>query len=86
MEFAREGFQTARMAQLTLNASEVPVLDAVLAPGRRDRHRGVRVPLAGGRAVDRDAGGSEDHHGGAAEHAQLHAGALDVVGIGGQRQ
>ena len=33
VEFAREGFKTARMAQLTLNASEVPVLDAVLEPG-----------------------------------------------------
>ena len=32
-EFAREGFKTARMAQLTLNASEVPVLDAVLEAG-----------------------------------------------------
>jgi hypothetical protein len=32
-EFAREGFKTARMAQLTLNASEVPVLDAALEPG-----------------------------------------------------
>jgi hypothetical protein len=33
VEFAREGFQTARMADLTLNASEVPVVEAVLAPG-----------------------------------------------------
>lgn len=33
VEFARDGFKTARMAQLTLNASEVPVLDAVLEPG-----------------------------------------------------
>src|SRR3954470_16973987 len=33
VEFAREGFQTARMSQLMLNASEVPVVDAVLARG-----------------------------------------------------
>ncbi len=33
VEFAREGFKTARMAQLTLNASEVPVLETVLEPG-----------------------------------------------------
>ena len=33
VEFTREGFQTARMAELTVNASEAPVLDAVLAPG-----------------------------------------------------
>lgn len=33
VEFALEGFKTARLAQLTLNASEVPVLDAVLEPG-----------------------------------------------------
>ncbi len=33
VEFAREGFQTARMAQLTLNASEVPVLEAALQAG-----------------------------------------------------
>ncbi len=33
VEFTREGFHTARMAQLTLNASEVPVLDATLEPG-----------------------------------------------------
>jgi hypothetical protein len=33
VEFSREGFKTARMAQLTLNASEVPVLEAVLEPG-----------------------------------------------------
>ena len=33
VEFARPGFKTARLAQLTLNASEVPVLDAVLEPG-----------------------------------------------------
>jgi hypothetical protein len=33
VEFAREGFKTARMARLTLNASEVPVLDAALEPG-----------------------------------------------------
>lgn len=33
VEFVREGFQTARLAQLTLNAAEVPVLDAVLQPG-----------------------------------------------------
>jgi len=33
VEFEREGFKTARMAQLTLNASELPVLDAVLEPG-----------------------------------------------------
>jgi len=33
VEFAHQGFRTARMAQLTLNASEVPVLDAVLEPG-----------------------------------------------------
>jgi hypothetical protein len=32
-EFARDGFQTARMAALTLNASEVAVLDASLEPG-----------------------------------------------------
>ena len=32
-EFAHEGFKTARMAQLTVNASEVPVLDAALEPG-----------------------------------------------------
>src|ERR1035437_9349854 len=28
VEFAHDGFKTARMAELTLNASEVPVLDA----------------------------------------------------------
>jgi len=33
LEFAREGFKTARMVGLTLNASEVPVLDAALEPG-----------------------------------------------------
>ena len=33
VEFAREGFKTARMAQLTLNASEVPLLEAVMEPG-----------------------------------------------------
>ncbi len=33
VEFAREGFKTARMASLTLNASEVPVLEAVLEKG-----------------------------------------------------
>ena len=49
VEFAREGFQTARMAELTLNASEVPVLDAVLAPGDAADHGGVRVPFARGR-------------------------------------
>jgi hypothetical protein len=31
--FEHDGFKTARMAQLTLNASEVPVLQATLAPG-----------------------------------------------------
>ena len=31
-----QGFRTARMAQLTLNASEVPVLEAVLEPGDSD--------------------------------------------------
>ena len=36
VEFVREGFRTARMAQLTLNASEVPVLEAVLEPGDSD--------------------------------------------------
>jgi len=33
VEFAHAGFRTARMTLLTLNASEVPVLDAVLEPG-----------------------------------------------------
>src|ERR1035437_3205934 len=33
VEFAHDGFKTARMAELTLNASEVPVLDATLEPG-----------------------------------------------------
>ena len=33
VDLTREGFKTARMAALTLNASEVPVLDAVLEPG-----------------------------------------------------
>ena len=33
VDFVREGFRTARMAQLTLNASEVRVLEAVLEPG-----------------------------------------------------
>jgi hypothetical protein len=33
VELARDGFKTARMAELTLNASEVPVLEAVLEPG-----------------------------------------------------
>jgi len=33
VEFAHAGFRTARLAQLTLSASEVPVLDAVLEPG-----------------------------------------------------
>ncbi len=33
VEFAREGFKTSRMAQLTLNASEVPVLEAVMEAG-----------------------------------------------------
>ncbi|MFN7993478.1 MAG: carboxypeptidase-like regulatory domain-containing protein [Bryobacteraceae bacterium] len=33
VEFARNGFKTARMIRLVLNASEVPVLDAVLEPG-----------------------------------------------------
>jgi hypothetical protein len=33
VEFTHEGFKTARMNQLTLNASELPVLEAVLEPG-----------------------------------------------------
>lgn len=33
VEFLGAGFKTARLAQLTLNASEVAVLDAVLEPG-----------------------------------------------------
>ncbi len=33
IEFSRDGFKTARMEQLTLNASELPVLEAVLEPG-----------------------------------------------------
>lgn len=33
VEFALRGFQTARMAQLTVNASESVVLDAALTPG-----------------------------------------------------
>ncbi len=33
VEFTREGFKTARMAQLQVNASEVPVLDAALESG-----------------------------------------------------
>ncbi|HVX65199.1 MAG TPA: carboxypeptidase-like regulatory domain-containing protein, partial [Bryobacteraceae bacterium] len=33
VEFVRDGFKTARMAQLTLNAAEVPVLEAVLEAG-----------------------------------------------------
>ena len=33
VDFALDGFKTARMAQLTLNASEVAVLEAVLEPG-----------------------------------------------------
>lgn len=33
VEFADDGFKTARMAVLTLNASEAPVLDAVLEAG-----------------------------------------------------
>jgi hypothetical protein len=33
VEFTRDGFQTARLAQLTLNASELVTLDAALAPG-----------------------------------------------------
>jgi hypothetical protein len=33
VDFAREGFKAARMTQLTLNASEVPVLEATLEPG-----------------------------------------------------
>lgn len=32
-EFAREGFQTARMAELTIHAAEVTTLDATLDPG-----------------------------------------------------
>jgi hypothetical protein len=33
VEFARDGFQTSRMNGLTVNASEVPTLNAVLSPG-----------------------------------------------------
>lgn len=33
VEFLREGFKTARMSQLTLNASELPVLEAKLEQG-----------------------------------------------------
>ncbi|MDE3168315.1 MAG: carboxypeptidase regulatory-like domain-containing protein, partial [Acidobacteriota bacterium] len=33
VEFSREGFKTARMTALTINASELPVLDATLEPG-----------------------------------------------------
>lgn len=33
VQLSREGFKTARMAALTINATEVPVLDATLEPG-----------------------------------------------------
>ena len=55
-------------------------------PGDSSRHGGMRVPSAGGGALHRHAGGSEDDHRGAAEYAELHAGALDVVGFGGERE
>ena len=53
---------------------------------RRGHHGRMSVPCARRNAVHRHAGRSEDHHRGAAQHAQLHPGAVDVVGFGCQRE